>query len=224
MGSASSGALTEQERKDGWVSLSDGSNLDNWHTYGYNKVGAAWEVSDGVIHLSMANKDSWPKDESHDILTNEQYDNFHFATDWKISKNGNSGILIYVQDDKAKYKNTYNSGPEMQVLDNAGHPDAKIIKHRAADLYDLITSSPEVVKPAGEWNHAEIVSNKGKLDFYLNGKHVVSTTMWDDTWKQMIANSKFKTMPGFGTFTKGHIALQEHGDEVWYRNIKIRKL
>jgi hypothetical protein len=112
----------------------------------------------------------------------------------------------------------------MQVLDNAGHADAKIIKHRAGDLYDLISSSSEPVKPAGQWNTAEITANKGKLDFYLNGQHIINTRMWDDNWKQMVAGSKFKAMPDFGKFTKGRIALQEHGDQVWYKNIKIKKL
>jgi hypothetical protein len=129
-----------------------------------------------------------------------------------------------VHEDKAKYANTYETGPEMQVLDNAGHPDAKIPKHRAGDLYDLISSSSEPVKPAEQWNHAEIMCKNGKLEFFLNGVSIVKTTMWDDNWKKMVANSKFKSMPDFGTFKKGKIALQEHGEEVWFKNIKIRKL
>jgi hypothetical protein len=112
----------------------------------------------------------------------------------------------------------------MQVLDNAGHPDAKIIKHMAADLYDLISSSPLTVKKAGEWNQVEIISNNGQLEFYLNGPKVLSTTMWDDNWKKMIKGSKFKDMPDFGTYKKGRIGLQDHGNRIWYRNIKIKKL
>jgi hypothetical protein len=223
MNSATSNTLTEKEKRDGWQLLFDGTSMNNFHTYGSQTVALPWEAADGAIHLSLADRSKWPSG-SKDIVTNEEYDNFHFSTEWKIAKNGNSGIIFYVNEDKSKYKNTYETGPEMQVLDNDGHPDAKINKHRAGDLYDLIASSPEVVKPAGEWNKAEIISNKGKLDFYLNGQKVVSTTMWDASWKQMVAGSKFKTMPGFGIFKKGKIALQEHGDEVWYRNIKIRKL
>jgi hypothetical protein len=112
----------------------------------------------------------------------------------------------------------------MQVLDNNGHPDAKIIKHRAGDLYDLVSVSKETVKPVGEWNTAEIISNNGSLRFNLNGEQVVITTMWDDAWRTMLAGSKFKDMEGFGTYKKGKISLQDHGDNVWYRNIKIRKL
>ena len=222
--SASPNSLTAQESKDGWQLLFDGTTTNGWHTYGYDAVGKGWAITDGTLHLDVATMNDWPKNESKDILTNEEYDNFDFKTDWKIAPNGNSGIIFYCHEDKPKYKNTYQTGMEMQVLDNAGHPDAKIIKHRAGDLYDLISSSSEPVKPAGEWNHAEIIANKGKLDFFLNGVHIINTTMWNENWRQMMAGSKFKSMSDFGTFKKGKLALQEHGEEVWFKNIKIRKL
>lgn len=222
--SASSNSLTAQEAQEGWQLLFDGATTNGWHTYGYDAVGKGWTVSDSALHLDVATKSEWPQNESKDILTNEEYDNYHFKTDWKIAPNGNSGIIFYCHEDKPRYKNTYETGLEMQVLDNAGHPDAKITKHRAGDLYDLISSSSEPVKPAGEWNHAEIIANKGKLDLYLNGVHIVNTTLWDNSWKQMVAGSKFKSMADFATFKKGKIALQEHGDEVWFKNIKIKKL
>ena len=112
----------------------------------------------------------------------------------------------------------------MQVLDNTGHSDANINKHRAGDLYDLIAGAPETVKPVGEWNQVRIVINKGTLEFYLNGPKIVTTTLWDDNWNKMVAGSKFKAWKDFATFKKGRIALQDHGDPVWYRNIKIKKL
>jgi hypothetical protein len=216
--------LSSQEKEQGWKLLFDGKTTQGWHSYGYGSVGKAWNIVDGSLHLDVANKKDWPANESKDILTNDEYDNFHLKADWKLAKKGNSGIIFYVREDKKKYPNTYETGPEMQVLDNAGHPDAKIPKHRAGDLYDLISSSSEPVKPAEEWNHAEIMCKNGKLDFFLNGVHIVTTQLWNDNWKKLVANSKFKSMPDFGTFKKGKIALQEHGEEVWFKNIKIRKL
>jgi len=215
--------LTTEEKNDGWQLLFDGKTTNGWHTYGKETTGSAWKIEDGTLRLDAdAKKNS--QAEGGDMVTNGEYENFHLKLDWRISPNGNSGIMFYVNDDAAKYENTYNTGPEMQVLDNAGHPDAKITKHRAGDLYDLISVSKETVKPVGEWNTAEIIADKGNLRFNLNGEQVVNTTMWDDAWRTMLANSKFKDMQGFGTYKKGKIALQDHGDNVWYRNIKIRKL
>jgi hypothetical protein len=221
---AQDNTLSAREKNDGWQLLFDGSTTNGWHTYGYKSVNKAWVVNDGAIHADTSAKKDLPPNESKDILTDEQFDNFHFKADWKISVGGNSGIIFFVHEDKPKYSQTYLTGPEMQVVDNDRHADAKIIKHRTGDLYDLISSSSEPAKPAGEWNHAEIISNEGKLDFYLNGQHIINTRMWDDNWKQMVAGSKFKSMPDFGKFTKGYLALQEHGNEVWYKNIKIKKL
>ncbi|MDB5248495.1 MAG: glycosyl hydrolase [Segetibacter sp.] len=216
--------LSNKEKQEGFQLLFDGSTTNGWHTYGYNTAGNAWVVTDGAVGLNMATKSSWPRNESRDLLTNEEYENFHFIYDWKIGTKGNSGVIFLVNEDKVKYRTTYQTGLEMQVIDNNGHPDAKNIKHRAGDLYDLISSSSEPAKPANEWNHAEIILNKGKLDFYLNGVHIINTTMWDDNWKKLVAGSKFKSMPAFSTFKKGKIALQEHGEEVWFRNLKIKRL
>ncbi len=216
--------LTAQERKDGWQLLFDGKTTKGWHTYGYNSIMKGWSVKDESLNLDTSDRKEVSVPGSKDIVTDNEYENYHFKTDWKISPGGNSGIIFNVGENKSKYQNTYETGPEMQVLDNDRHSDGKIIKHRAGDLYDLISSSSEPVKPVGEWNTAEVILNKGKLDFYLNGVHVINTRMWDDNWKKMVAGSKFKSMTGFGTFKKGRIALQEHGHEVWFRNIKIRKL
>lgn len=206
-----------------WESLFDGQTFEGWSKYGGGDVGKGWKVQDGAIYLDATNKDAWEKGDGGDIVTNEEFDNYHLQVEWKISKNGNSGIIFFVSD-TGEYPSSYMSGPEMQVLDNDGHPDAKITTHRAGDLYDLIESSEETVKPVGEWNLAEIIAKDGKLRLHLNGVMVVSTTMWTPEWDEMVANSKFKDMPGFGKYKKGKIALQDHGDEVWYRNIRIKRL
>ena len=209
---------TDSVATDGWITLFDGSNITGWHSYGKDRASDRRKITEGTLSIDTSNK------AGGDLVTNAEYGNFDLKLEWKIAPKGNSGIIFYVNEDTSKYKATYNTGAEMQVLDNDGHPDGKIIKHRSGDLYDLISCSKETVKPVGEWNEVEIRSKDGKLDFFLNGTNVVSTNLWDDNWKKMVAGSKFKTMPGFGIYNKGKIALQDHGDMVWYRNIKIKEL
>jgi hypothetical protein len=215
--SAAVNTLTDAERSEGWTLLFDGQSKSGWHSYNNKTNLDSWKVQDGSLMLD-------PKGTGGgSILTDQEFENYHLKLDWKISPNGNSGIIFNVKE-APEYENDYHTGPEMQVLDNNGHPDAKIHKHRAGDLYDLIASSTETVKPAGEWNTAEIIINNDSLELRLNGPTVVKTTLWDDNWKQMIANSKFKEWSAFGTVKSGKISLQDHGDQVWFRNIKVRKL
>lgn len=205
--------------QNGFKSLFDGKTTKGWHSYGKNYVEAGWKVENGVLHFDPeAAKDG----QGGDLVTNAEFENFHLKLDWKIAPNANSGILFYVNENKVKYQNTFSTGLEMQVLDNDGHPDGKITKHRAGDLYDLIQSKSEPVKPVGEWNTAEIISKNGKLTFILNGVTIVDTVLWDDNFKKIIGGSKFATWPDFGTFKKGKIALQDHGNNVWFRNIMIK--
>ncbi len=220
----STNTLTEQQKADGWQLLFDGQSLNSWHKYGGKPVGSAWKIADGTFYLDTTVKVDWQIKDGGDIVSNDEFENFHLKLDWKIAKDGNSGIMFYVHEDTAKYKWPWETAPEMQVLDNEGHPDAKIPKHRAGDLYDLITVSKETVKKYEEWNMAEIKCVNGKLDFYLNGENVVSTTLWDANWKKLVAGSKFVKMPDFGTYKKGKIALQDHGNTVWYRNVMIKRL
>jgi hypothetical protein len=209
---------------DGWITLFDGKTTNGWHKYGGGPVGSAWKITDGALYLDTTEMENGKIKNGGDIASDEEFENFDLKLEWKISKGGNSGIIFCVHEDTIKYKRPYETGPEMQVLDNDAHKDGKIEKHRAGDLYDLISCSKETVKAVGEWNQVEIKLLNGKLDFFLNGENVVSTTMWDDNWNKMVANSKFKTMPGFGTFKKGRIDLQDHDCMVWYRNIMIKKL
>jgi len=209
---------TTTPAKGEWVSLFDGKTMDGWHLY--NKKGdsnkGSWSVEDGALTMTPKSGDRG------DIVTDKAYQNYEMELEWKISDCGNSGIIYNVQE--GDYEATYRTGPEMQVLDNKCHPDAKIITHRAGDLYDMIKCNEETVKPANEWNIAKIVITDTKGEHWLNGKKVVEFAMHDDSWTAMIGESKFKDWPAFGKFKGGHIALQDHSDKVWYRNIRIREL
>jgi uncharacterized protein YaiE (UPF0345 family) len=216
-------SLTEQEKAEGWRLLFDGSSKAGWHIWHGKSDGSAWKVQDGMLHLDPQEMKEWQTVGGGDIVTDSAFSNFHFSVEWKVADSGNSGIIFLVQED-AKYEHTWHTGPEMQVLDNNGHPDAKITKHRAGDLYDLISVSKETVKKAGEWNKAEVIYNNGALDLMLNGEKVVSTRLDDEQWKKLKAASKFNDKPDFGAFKGGHIALQDHGNKVWFRNIKIKSL
>ena len=218
--------LSAREKAEGWQLLFDGKTLDGWHNYGKTTAGAAWIVDEGAIHLLTKPKadGEWQQRDGGDILTASEYADFELQLDWKIGPCGNSGIIYNVVEDPAKYEYVWQTGPEMQVLDNACHPDARIVKHRAGDLYDLISCKYETVKPAGHWNHVRLVSKGGKVEHWLNNRKVVAYDRKAPYWAELIAGSKFKDMPGFGKSGKGRISLQDHGDPVWYKNIKIRKL
>ncbi len=211
---------TTANAQKGFKPLFDGKTTAGWHTYNKTNVGSAWEVVDGTLHMNPEKKG---KDGGGDLVTNAEYGNFHLKLEWKVAPKANSGIIFFINE-SPKYSQTYLTGPEMQVLDNDGHADGKITKHRAGDLYDMVKSASEPVKPVGEWNKAEIISKNGNLTFILNGVKIVKTTLWDDNWKALIAGSKFAKWEGFGTFKTGKIGLQDHGDSVWYRNIMIKEL
>ncbi|MBX2816910.1 MAG: DUF1080 domain-containing protein [Saprospiraceae bacterium] len=215
--------LTAEEQQEGWKLLFDGKSMNQWRNFQSESTGQSWKVDDGSIVLVTAITDGKSRAiDGGDIITKEAYENFDFKIDWMIKECGNSGIMWGVQE--GDFEKPYHTGPEMQILDNTCHPDAKIHMHRAGDLYDLIPCSEETVKPAGQWNSARIRMDQGKGTFWLNGVQVVSFTMFDDQWKAMVADSKFKQWPAFGTFRKGHICLQDHSDPVRFRNIKIREL
>lgn len=207
------------DNKKEWISLFDGKTTKGWHSYGKTVTGEAWKVENGVLHLDAGKGLS-----AGDIVTDESFDDFDLKLEWKISQNGNSGIIFFIQDNPSKYKQIWYTGPEMQILDNEGHPDGLLLKHRAGNLYDLIEGKEGIENPVGDWNQVEIINNQGNLSLILNGTTVVSTIVGNDNWKTLIAGSKFKDMPDFAKVFSGHIGLQDHGNEVWFKNIKIKKL
>lgn len=217
--------LSQAEIANGWELLFNGKNLDGWRNFRKETIGSAWKVEDDAIALTKAKgNDGWQVKDGGDIITDKAYENYELRLEWRIQNCGNSGIIFNVHEDD-NFDYVWQTGPEMQVLDNVCHPDAQFVTHRAGDLYDMIECNRVTVKPAGEWNEIRlIVRNNGKSEHWLNGRKVVEYEMFTDEWKEMITNSKFKDMKGFGTYKKGHISLQDHGDLVWYRNIKIKQL
>lgn len=217
-------AVTKKQQGEGWIPLFDGKSTNGWHRYGGGKIDSVWKAGDGMLWLDVEGKKARNIKGDWDIVTDEEFENFDLELEWKIAPKGNSGIIFLIHEDKPKYNWPWETGLEMQVLDNNGHPDAKINKHRAGDLYDLVASSKETVRPVGEWNLARIHLLNGKLDMYLNGENVVSTMLWDANWNKLVAGSKWKNYPDFSKYHAGRIGLQDHGDGVFYRNIRIKRL
>jgi cytochrome c len=218
--------LSEAEKAAGFALLFDGQSMNGWHNFGKQTAGKSWVINDNAIHLdAKPNPEGhWQAPDGGDIITAEEYENFELRLEWKIGACGNSGIIYNIVEDPAKYQYVWQTGPEMQVLDNACHPDSKFPKHRAGDLYDLIACKHETVKPAGQWNQVRIISQNGHVEHWLNNRCVVKFKMHDEAWWKLVSGSKFVEMPDFGKARKGRIALQDHGDPVWYKNIKIRRL
>jgi hypothetical protein len=213
--------LTPAEIKKGWKLLFDGSTLTGWKTYNRTDMATSWGVKDGAIFLDA--KKGRSDIAKGDLVTLEDYDDFEFSVEWKISDCGNSGIMYRIVEDP-KYKQPYLTGPEMQVLDNKCHPDAKIITHRSGDFYDVMASKTDHVKPAGEWNSVKIIMKGYKLEQWQNGVRQIKLTLGSDEINAIVEKSKWKNQKDWGKALIGKIGLQDHGDAVWFRNIKIRSL
>lgn len=217
--------LSRQEKLDGWVLLYSGQNEKGWRGYNMESFPEkGWEFDNGTLHVIGSG--SGEAGGGGDIITTRKFGNFELALEWKVAEGGNSGIFYLVQEKPGQP--IWKSAPEMQILDNDKHPDANlgINGNRAAGaLYDLIPGNKEVVKPAGEWNEVKIMVYKGTVVHTVNGVNVLEYHLWTDDWKAMVANSKFKDYDDFvNTAKEGYIGLQDHGDDVWFRNIKIREL
>ncbi len=217
--------LISSEENAGWKLLFDGKTTNGWHNFNKTTIGSSWVVVDGALMLDARKNPEghWQAPDGGDILAADDYENFELNLEWKISPCGNSGIIYNVIESK-DYEHTWQTGPEMQVLDNTCNPDSRFTSHRAGDLYDLIECKYVTVKPTGQWNKVRIIKNKGHVEHWLNGVKVVEYDMYNDKWLAMISKSKFKDMKDFGRAPKGKISLQDHGNQVWYRNIKIKVL
>ena len=217
--------LSSKEKSDGWELLFDGDSFEGWRQCNGTAMPANWKIDDESmkVHLGEGKKEG--QGSGGDILfAPKKYDNFELAIDWKAGPKANSGIFYYVQE--VKGKPIYFASPEVQVLDNDNASDNKIDSHLAGSLYDMIACDPKTVNPAGEWNSIVIKVKDGKVTHTMNGKKVVSYTLWTPEWDELVQNSKFKNFKGFsdGIAKEGYIGLQDHGYSVWFRNIKIREL
>ena len=195
-----------------WRSLFDGRTTAGWRGFRMESVPGGWQVVDGALTRVGG---------GGDIITTEQFANFELELEWSVSPGGNSGIMFRVTEDSDA---TYKSGPEMQVLDDAAHRDGQSRLTAAGANYGLDAAPAGVVKPAGEWNAVRLVVNGAHVEHWLNGVKVVEYELWAPAWEAKVAATKFAQWPGYGRARAGHIALQDHGDRVAYRNIRIRVL
>lgn len=204
--------LTAAEQKAGWRLLFDGATTKGWRGYLSSTMPDGWQVADGALtRVGPAG----------DIVTTELYRNFELAAEWKIAAGGNSGIFYRAADGS---KAIYHSGPEMQVLDDAKHPDGQSPLTSAGSDYGLYPAPRGVVKPAGEWNSVRVIVQGNHVEHWLNGVKIVEYEFGSEDWLKRVLNSKFKLWPEYGKAPQGHIGLQDHGDWVAYRGIKIRIL
>ncbi|MEM8999004.1 MAG: DUF1080 domain-containing protein [Bacteroidota bacterium] len=214
----------ETKTENEWIPLFDGRSFEGWHYYRGNAIEAPWQLEDGAMVFYPP--ETRNEGESFNIVTDSEFTDFVLSLEWKISDGGNSGIFWGVYESEA-FGKPYETGPEIQVLDNLAHPDAKNgTTHQAGALYDLVAPSADVVKPVGEWNHCVLTvnhtTNEGNV--VLNGTAICTFPLQGALWDEMVANSKFADWEGFGKYTTGKIGLQDHGDIVAYRNIKIKEL
>ncbi len=206
--------LTDEEKAAGWKLLFDGTTT-GWRTLGSKTFPAkGWVVEDGALkHVA--------KGGGGDLTTDDIFENFELVFDYKVAPGANSGVKYRVKEEAGK---SFAFGCEYQVIDNERHADAKDENRRSGSLYDMFAPAPHKLNPAGEWNTCKIVVKDDHFEHWINGTKVVDVQVGSDQWKAAYAKSKYATNPTFAQTRNGHIAIQDHGDEVYYRNIKVHIL
>jgi hypothetical protein len=205
-------ALTDAERAAGWRLLFDGRTTRGWRGFQKREPPSGWRVVDGTLARV---------DAGGDIMTDEEFGSFELALEWKIAPGGNSGIFYHVVEDP-ELAFVWQSGPEMQVLDNAGHADGRQPNTSAGSNFALYAPARDVTRPAGEWNAARLLVDGDRVEHWLNGEKLLEYELGSADWQARVAASKFASLPRYARTRRGHIALQDHGDPVAYRNIRIR--
>lgn len=221
-------ATVTSEVDDGWQTLFDGKTKNGWHIYNNKSEGTAWEIEDGSLHLNPKEIIVTPVPGAGDltqavgggdIATDEEYDNFHLKLEWKVGNPSNSGIMMFVQE-VPEHDYPWQTGPEIQLMHQRECDEEK---NCVGDLYSLVAGPRDLVINEG-WNNLEVISVDNTLEVIMNGRQLYKTNLWDDAWRANIASTKFTYWPDFGTYNKGKIVLQDHGHEVWFRDIKIKRL
>lgn len=207
--------LSEEEKKEDWILLFDGSTMNGWRSF-KNRESDGWDVKNGELYC----KEEGVKKRA-DLITNNKYENYELLIDWKIAPKKNSGIIYMVTEENSA---SFESGPEYQLIDDIGYPAKLSDKQLSGANYDMHAPTAKVAKPAGEFNQTKIVINKGHVEHWLNGTKVVDYQLWTPEWEQLKANSKWKDVKPYGMSKSGHIALQDHGGGVAFKNIKLKPL
>jgi len=209
--------LTDEEIEAGWKLLFNGYSTAGWRDYNMGEIGEGWTVEDGnLVALGKGG------DIGGDVITEEEFGSFELALEWKISPEGNSGILYHVVE--GDYPAVYATGPEYQIIDDLGFPEPLEKWQTTGANYGMHAPQKTKIKPAGEWNNSRIIIENDHVEHWLNGVKVVEYTLWNDEWNKRVAEGKWKDYPDYGRARKGHIGLQDHGSMIWFRNIKIRPL
>lgn len=221
--------LTEKEKAEGWMLLFDGKTFNGWRGYGRTDIPGAWSVDSGAIKISGSGHGEAGSQDGGDIIFDQKFKNFELQFEWKVSEGANSGIFYLAQEIEGLP--IWKSSPEYQILDNVNHLDARLGvdgNRQSASLYDMIPAKPQNSKPFGEWNTGSIIVYKGTVIHGQNGANVVEYHLWTPEWEQLLANSKFagweEMLNAGGENREGYIGFQDHGDDVWFRNIKLKVL
>lgn len=213
--------LTPDEEAAGWRLLFDGATLSGWRGYRMDGVPRGWSATEGALAFAPPERDDAQRQTlAADLITVDTFDDFELSLEWKVGPSGNSGVFYRLTEAE---RAPYWTGPEMQVLDNAGHADGRTPKTSAGANYGLHAPAEDVARPAGEWNRARIVVRGSRVEHWLNGSRIVSYELGSESWRGLVAASKFGEWPGYGMARSGHVGLQDHGDPVWFRNVKIRE-
>lgn len=200
--------LSSDEVDQGWQLLFDGETTKGWRNYNREQISPNWKVVDGTLRANKGGS----------IITENQYEHFEWVIEWNTPKGGNSGLMFWVKETKGP---PYVTGPEIQIIGDMTPGKNK----SAGACYDVYAPTKDTLKPAGQWNQYRIVVNPNNdVQHWVNGELVCEYTIGSDEWNERVANSKWKKAAEYGKTGKGHLCIQDHGAEIWIRNVKVRPL